>query len=61
MSELLTLSLRVSPANPQGKITLATCIHDLILSVTRVQDPEILELLRLGQQLAPNLEGAILH
>jgi len=34
MSELLTLSLRLSPATPQRKLISAACICDLILLVT---------------------------
>lgn len=34
MSELVTLSLRESPANLQRKIISASCNHDLVLSVT---------------------------
>ena len=70
MTELLTLSLRESSDTLRRKLILSACIHitadaappvDLVLhsSLTREQDPKILELLRLGQDLLPDPEIAL--
>ncbi|KAK0141115.1 hypothetical protein N1851_021854 [Merluccius polli] len=92
MTELLTLSLRESPATLRRKLISAACTRDLVLSAqlplhhdgsvqsphycrrctdppvdlplhpppTREQDPEVLELLHLGQDLIPD-PGSALH
>ncbi|KAK0146683.1 hypothetical protein N1851_013966 [Merluccius polli] len=89
MTELLTLSLRESPATLRRKLISAACTRDLVLSLplhhdgsvqsphycrrrtdppvdlplhpplTREQDPEVLELLHLGQDLIPDPESAL--
>ncbi|KAK0136585.1 hypothetical protein N1851_027270 [Merluccius polli] len=89
MTELLTLSLRESPATLLRKLISAACTRDLVLSLplhhdgsmqsphyyrrrtdppvdlplhpplTREQDPEVIELLHLGQDLIPDQESAL--
>ncbi|KAK0152077.1 hypothetical protein N1851_006562 [Merluccius polli] len=86
MTELLTLSLRESPATLRRKLILAACTRDLLPlhhdgsvqsphycrrrtdppvdlplhpPLTREQDPEVLELLHLVQDLIPDPESAL--